>query len=106
MVAAQTNNVGTKLYVWLCPRFQVWCLNHQKSCNEPQQQQAKGHLPDSSSTNAGNSVVEFYTTIQTLYNHYINTNMPPIRSMPAAKPVKTERSHEENQERYVDAYLR
>jgi hypothetical protein len=32
--------------------------------------------------------------------------MPPIRSMPAAKPVKTERSHEENQERSVDAYLR
>jgi hypothetical protein len=27
--------------------------------------------------------------------------MPPIRSMPAAKPVKTERSHEENQERSV-----
>jgi hypothetical protein len=28
--------------------------------------------------------------------------MPAIRSTPAAKPVKTERSHEENQERYAD----
>jgi hypothetical protein len=37
--------------------------------------------------------------------HLYTNNMPPIRSMPAAKPVKTERSHEENQERSVDAYL-
>lgn len=27
--------------------------------------------------------------------------MPPLRSIPAAKPVKTERTHEENQERFV-----
>ncbi|KAM0717411.1 hypothetical protein Q7P37_007263 [Cladosporium fusiforme] len=33
--------------------------------------------------------------------------MPPIRSAPAAKPVKTERSHEENQERaYIAASRR
>jgi hypothetical protein len=41
--------------------------------------------------------------------HYPPTNgqslMPPIRSSPAAKPVKTERSHEENQERYVATLL-
>jgi len=30
--------------------------------------------------------------------------MPPFRSMSAIKPVKTERTHEENQERY-DAHL-
>jgi hypothetical protein len=28
-------------------------------------------------------------------------DMPPLRSIPAAKPVKTERTHEENQERFV-----
>jgi len=27
--------------------------------------------------------------------------MPPIRSLPLTKPIKTERTHEENQERYV-----
>ena len=27
--------------------------------------------------------------------------MPPQRTIPAAKPVKTERTHEENQERFV-----
>lgn len=27
--------------------------------------------------------------------------MPPLRTIPAAKPVKTERTHEENQERFV-----
>lgn len=31
----------------------------------------------------------------------INCNMPPVRTVAAAKPVKTERTHEENQERYV-----
>lgn len=29
------------------------------------------------------------------------TNMPPTRTIPPAKAVKTERTHEENQERYV-----
>ncbi|KAG9805691.1 hypothetical protein KCU84_g23455, partial [Aureobasidium melanogenum] len=33
--------------------------------------------------------------------------MPPLRSIPAAKPVKTERTHEENQERaYIAASRR
>lgn len=27
--------------------------------------------------------------------------MPPIRTMPIAKPIRTERTHEENQERFV-----
>lgn len=27
--------------------------------------------------------------------------MPPIRNVPLSKPVKIERTHEENQERYV-----
>lgn len=30
--------------------------------------------------------------------------MPPIRTMPVVKPVRTERTHEENQERYSDAH--
>jgi hypothetical protein len=46
-----------------------------------------------------------YYITTTHIHHHTNNNMPPIRSMPAAKPVKTERSHEENQERSVDAYL-
>lgn len=33
-------------------------------------------------------------------NQPIDT-MPPLRTIPAAKPVKTERTHEENQERFV-----
>lgn len=31
--------------------------------------------------------------------------MPPLRSIPAAKPVKTERTHEENQERFVPPFF-
>lgn len=31
--------------------------------------------------------------------------MPPIRTIPPAKAVKTERTHEENQERSVPAML-
>lgn len=27
--------------------------------------------------------------------------MPPLRTAPVVKPIKTERTHEENQERYV-----
>ena len=30
--------------------------------------------------------------------------MPPVRTLTAAKPIKTERTHEENQERYVAAF--
>lgn len=32
--------------------------------------------------------------------------MPPTRTIPPAKAVKTERTHEENQERYADLLVR